>query len=1168
MSTPAFAHLHCHSHYSLLDGAAQIPALVQRTKELGMSALALTDHGNLFGAVEFYRECESAGIKPVVGYEAYVAPGRRTERDAKGIGEASFHLTLLAATPQGFKNLMHLASKAYLDGFYYRPRIDKDLLEERHEGLICLSGCASGEFSHLILQDDLESATALAQWFAELFGPDHFFIEIQDNGLELQRRCRVGAVDIAAKLGLPLVATCDTHYLTQDDAEAHDVLLCINTGKLLNDTKRMRMETSEFYLRSPQEMYERFADHEESLRHTVAIAERCNAGLDFKARHFPPAHVPVPLTNEQYLRQLCEEGLRRRYGDPPRDDASARLEHELDIICRMGFAGYFLVVWDFVRFALDRGIPCGARGSACGAIVSYVLGLSQIDPIEYDLLFERFLDPKRAEAPDIDIDFCQERREEVLQYVREKYGAANVAQIITFGTMAARAVLRDVGRVLDIPLTRVDQLVKLVPDVLNISLPEAIEQSTELKRQYENDAQVRRLVDLGVRLEGLNRHSSTHAAGVVIADRPLTEYVPLSKTGDDVTTQWTMGDIEKVGLLKMDFLGLRNLTVLDRALRLIERTTGTKLDLAKLAMDDAATYRLLQSAETKGVFQLDAPMVRDILKRVRPDCFRDIIAVNALNRPATLSAGMVDVYVNRKHGRERATYAHPVLEEVLAETQGVMVYQEQVMRILNRLGGIDLSQAYACIKAISKKKPDVIAKNQEQFLNGAKERGLTHERAREVFDLIVAFGGYGFNKSHSAAYALIAYHTAYLKAHYPAEYMAAVLSSEMGESNRRDEFLDHLNDARRMGLEIRPPDVSTSDVEFTVNGRVLSVGLAAVRGIGRRAVDAIVQARSTGPFRSFFEFCERVDPKSINRAGIESLIRAGALDSLGARRSQLHAVLPRALQSATAAHEDRRRGQKSLFGDDLEDSAGPAPEPLPDIPELSVEERLAGEKAALGFYVSGHPLVRHESVLSAYASHAVAALRELTGQHEVVLGGMISGVKFGTTKKMSRNGNNRMAKFTFEDLTGHTQCVIFPDDLAKHSEFVVDDYVCFVVGRLNSDSGRDQLEPIVTRIVPIEKAAEQFSTAVIVSVQSDLHTRFHFEKLRDLFRQHPGNAETFLELARGEGETIHMRCECTVAPTRELIAEAEGIVGRGRVRTGRTTRTSRPAPASPVPQYA
>jgi DNA polymerase-3 subunit alpha len=1150
MSTPPFVHLHCHSHYSLLDGAAQVPALVARAKELGMPALALTDHGNLFGAVEFFREAQAAGVQPILGYEAYVAPGRRSERDAKGIAEASYHLTLLAATDQGFRNLMYMASQAYLDGFYYRPRIDKELLTAHHDGIICLSGCASGEFSNYILKEQMDEATELARWFARLFGEANFYIEIQDNGLDLQRRCRDGAVDIARKLGLPLVATCDTHYLRREDAEAHDVLLCINTAKLYSDTKRMRMDTDEFYLRSPEEMYERFADYEEALRHTLQVAERCHAQLDFKTRHFPPAHPPEGLTNEQYLRQLCEEGLRKRYGDPPRSDATERLERELEIICRMGFAGYFLVVWDFVRFANEKGIPCGARGSACGAIVSYVLGLSQVDPLEYDLLFERFLDPKRSEAPDIDIDFCQERRDEVIEYVKEKYGAENVAQIITFGTMAARAVLRDVGRVLDMPLARVDQIVKLVPEVLNISLEEALKQSTELKKQYESDPQVKRLADLGIKLEGLNRHASTHAAGVVIADRPLVEYAPLQKNGDDVTTQWTMGDIEKVGLLKMDFLGLRNLTVLDRALRLIERTRGVRLDMAALPLDDRDTYRLLQSAETKGVFQLDAPMVRDILRRMRPDCFRDIIAVNALNRPATLSAGMVDVYVNRKHGREKATYAHPVLEEVLAETQGVMVYQEQVMRILNRLGGIELSAAYACIKAISKKKPDVIAKNKEQFTSGAQQHGLSAVKAAEIFELIVAFGGYGFNKSHSAAYALIAYQTAYLKAHYPAEYMAALLSSEADESNRRDEFLDHLNDARRMGLEILPPDVNSSGVEFTVDGKRLGVGLATIKGIGRRAVEAVVQARNKGPFRSLFDFCDRIDSRTINKGGVESLIKAGAFDSMGARRAQLMAVLPRALQGGSAAQEDRRRGQKSLFGDDSAADEAPAAtlDSLPDVPEWSADEKLAGEKAVLGFYVSGHPLVRHEQLLATYASHQIAALKELSGQHEVVLGGMISGVKFGTTKKPSRNGNSRMAKFTFEDLSGHTQCVIFPDDLARHGEFVVDDYVCFLVARINTDSGRDQLEPIVSRIVPLERATEQFSKAVVIKLQSGQHNRNHLELLRDAFRRNPGPAEVYLEVARPEGEQVKLRCESGVGVSRDLLSEVESIVGSGRIR--------------------
>lgn len=1148
-STP-FVHLHCHSHYSLLDGANRIPDLISKTKELGMNALALTDHGNLFGAIEFYQEAKSAGIKPIIGYEAYVAPGNRRERDAKGISDAAYHLTLLAQTEEGFRNLIRMASAAYLEGYYYRPRIDKELIERHHSGIICLSGCASSEFSELILKERMDEATELARWLAGLFGEDRFFVEIMDNGLDIQRRCREGAVDIARKLGLPLVATCDTHYLCQADAPAHDVLLCINTGKVLSDANRMRMDTQEFYLRSPDEMRERFAGEAEALSNTVRVAESCNLELDFTSRHFPPFVPPEQKSHEQYLRELCEQGLRERYGDPPRPDAVQRLEHELGIICRMGFAGYFLVVWDFVRFAREKGIPAGARGSACGALVSYVLDLSSVDPIEFDLLFERFLDPNRSEAPDIDIDFCQMRRDEVLAYVRERYGEANVAQIITFGTMAARAAIRDVGRVLGIPLGRVDQIAKLIPQQLGITLDDALENSADLRREYDQDPQIKELLDIARKLEGLNRNAGTHAAGVVIGDKPLTEYLPLSKNGDTVTTQWEMGVIEKIGLLKMDFLGLRNLTVLDKALKFIRQTRGEDIDLNRLPLDDAKTYQLIQRGETKGVFQLEAAVVRDIVCKMRPDDFRDIIAVNALNRPATLSAGMVEKYINIKHGREKATYAHPVMQEVLAETHGIMVYQEQVMRILNRLGGIELSQAYSCIKAISKKKKDVIDKNRAQFLEGAKAKGVSHDKAVDIFELIVAFGGYGFNKSHSTAYALIAYQTAYLKAHYRAEFMAALLSSEMDDT---DSLVEHIDDCRRMGLEVSPPDVNHSYVEFAVEGHGLRYALSAIRGIGTRAVETIVAARGDGPFRSIFDFCERVDPTKVNKGSLESLIKAGAFDSLGGRRSQLIAALPKAMQGGTVRQLDRRRGQMNMFSSaGGEDATATETESLPDMPEWQDADKLAYEKEVLGFYITGHPLARHQREMKSYSSHRTDELKNLKDEQEVVIGGMISAVKFGATKKPSRKGNSRMARFVLEDLSGNVPCVMFPDDLAVQSEMVVDDHICFLQAKI--DRSREQVGLIVQKIVPTERAAEQFSRTMIVRLESSVHERSHLERLNAALRASPGSTAVQLDVRTVAGYRVLLKTDPSlrIRPTRELAEAIESIVGSDCIRLAAT----------------
>jgi DNA polymerase-3 subunit alpha len=756
MADRPFVHLHCHTHYSLLDGASRIPELVQLVQKLGMNAVAMTDHGNLYGAIEFYRECKAAGLNPVIGYEAYVAPNGRKEREARRRGDAGYHLTLLAQNRVGFQNLIKMASIAFLEGYHYVPRIDKELLEAHAEGLICLSGCASSEFSEFILKDQLPEATRIAEWFHQVFGRN-FYVEIQNNGLDIQRQCAQGAIAIANRLGLPLVATCDAHYLTQTDSLAHDVLLCINTGKTRNDDNRMRYGSDQFYVRPPAEMYRLFPEHHEAVQRSQEIADGVHIDLDFKKRHFPVFTPPDSKTPEEHLRELCERGLRKRYGDDPSPAARDRLEHELGIICRMGFASYFLIVQDFVRFAVENDIPCSARGSGCGAIVSYVLELSHVDPLKYDLLFERFLDPNRSEAPDIDIDFCQDRRDKVIQYVRGKYGEASVAQIATFGTLAARAAIKDVGRVLDIPLPRVTQITEMIPKVLNITLDDALEQNPDLRSLYQADPQVRELVDIARKLEGTNRHTGVHAAGVVIANGPLMDYVPLQKPvrkGEDgakagdvgMTTQWVMGDLEKVGMLKMDFLGLRTLTLLKNAVRMIEKTRGEKIDLYKLPLDDPETYALLQRGDAKGVFQLESDGIRELLKRLRPDNIRDIIALMALYRPGPLEGGMVDDYVNIKHGRGKPSYAHPVMEEVLSETYGVLVYQEQIMRILNRLGGIELGSAYVCIKAISKKKQEIIDARKADFLKGAQERGLARETAEEIFELIVKFGGYGFNK--------------------------------------------------------------------------------------------------------------------------------------------------------------------------------------------------------------------------------------------------------------------------------------------------------------------------------------------------------------------------------------------------------------------------------------
>jgi DNA polymerase-3 subunit alpha len=1167
-----FVHLHCHTHYSLLDGASRVPELVEHVRALGMNACAITDHGNLFGAVEFYLACRSAGLNPVIGYEAYVAPGRRTEREAKKRGDAGFHLTLLARNAAGFKNLIKLASAAYLEGYYYVPRVDKELLEAHREGLICLSGCASSEFSEMILRGRLDEARKLCEYFAGLFGKD-FYVEVQNNGLEVQRLCAQGAVDVADRLGLPLVATSDAHYLRREDAPAHDVLLCINTGKLLGDPNRLRYGNGDgrmvdqFYVCGPEEMYRRFPDRPDAVKRAQEIADGVDIRLDLKARHFPAFTPPGGKTPEEHLRALCEAGLTRRYGDPPPQPARDRLARELDIICRMGYAGYFLIVHDFVRFAVEKGIPCGARGSGCGAVVSYVLGLSHVDPLEYDLVFERFLDPSRSEAPDIDIDFCQDRREEVIAYVRQKYGEQSVAQIGTFGTLAARAAIKDVGRVLDLPPERTNQLSNLVPRQLHITLDEALAQSPELRQAYESDPVVGQLIDVARRLEGTNRNAGTHAAGVVIANGPITDYVPVQRVvrRDDeaggrrdepvVTTQWVMGDLEQVGLLKMDFLGLRTLTLLDHAVRLIEKTRGERLDVYRLPPDDPETYALLQRGDAKGVFQFESDGIRELLKRLRPDNIRDVIACTAMYRPGPLGGGMVDAYINRKHGREKPVYEHPVMEEVLGETYNVMVYQEQVMRILNRLGGIELGSAYACIKAISKKKQEVIDRRRADFVEGAVARGLERETAEKIFGLIEYFGGYGFNKAHSAAYAVVSYQTAYLKAHYTPEFMAALLSSETDDGNKRDVLVDHIADARRLGVEVLPPDVNASEPAFTVRGGKIVFGLLAVKGVGRSAADEVVRARTEGgPFRDLFDFCQRVDPRIINRATIERLVKAGAFDAFTGHRAQLVHLLPRALQAAAEHHSDRRAGQRNLFeaaagggangngnGHAADEVALPAVEPWPE------SEKLKYEKEVLDFYFSSHPLAQHEKEVRRYASHRVEELAGLPPGAEVTLGGMLTQVEYRNTKK-ARNGNTRYLLCRLEDFSGTARCVMWPDDLARCKESVADDQVCFVRGTI--DRSREEVNVVLTRIFRLDQARRELARGLYLLLRLGRHGPEDVDRLGKILEQSPGPCPVYLTVKDGDGRFAVLRLGRGYAINPATLAQEqlEEVLGPDSVR--------------------
>lgn len=1163
MATGQFAHLHCHSHYSLLDGASRLPELVATVKSRGMNAVALTDHGNLYGAIEFYQECKAGGINPVIGYEAYVAPGSRNVREARRRGDAGFHLTLLAQNRQGFRNLIKLASLAFLEGYHYVPRIDKDALKDHSEGLLVLSGCASSEFSELILKDQESKARELAEWFAKTF-PKRFFVEIQNNGLDIQKQCAEGAIRIADAMGLPLVATSDAHYLSQGDSIAHEVLLCINTGKTLKDENRLRYGSDQFYIRSPEEMYTLFGNQSEAVERSQEIADSVNIELDFTKRHFPVFVPPLGKKPEAYLRELCHSGLINRYGENPSKIITDRMDHELAIIERMGFASYFLVVWDFVRFATEKGIPSNARGSACGALVSYVLGLSHVCPLEYDLLFERFLDPNRSEAPDIDIDFCQQRREEVIAYVRALYGEASVAQIATFGTMAAKAAIKDVGRVHDIPLDKVNLLTSWVPPKVD-SLAAAIEQSPDLRKAMENEPDIRRVMEIALRLEGTNRNTGTHAAGVVISNGPLTDHVPLQRSvrknddsskkedGPAVTTQWVMGDLEKIGLLKMDFLGLRTLTMLEHALDLIRVNHGISINLRTLPIDDPKVYRLLQKGDARGVFQLESPGIRELLKRLKPDNIRDIIALMALYRPGPLEGGMVDSYVNRKHGTEKATYAHPVMKEVLEETHGVMVYQEQIMRILNRLGGIELSSAYACIKAISKKKQDTIDQRREEFIRGAGDRGLARETAEEIFQLIVVFGGYGFNKSHSAAYAMIGYHTAYLKTHYLAEFMAALLTSEIDDANKRDILVEHIGDARRLGVEVLAPDINQSEGRFHVKNGKIVFGMTAIKGVGAGASEAIMAARTEGGlFKDIFEFCERVDPRLVPKTAIEKLIKAGAMDTFCSNRARMMAGLNGAVQGAVHRQNDLKRGQGNLFDLDIGSNGTPtqdsSPE-LPDVPAWPEAERLKYEKEVLDFYFSSHPLAVYEQDLKRFITHQIGDLKGKPGEEEVILAGIVTTLKSGNTKK-ARNGLSRFLRFKLQDLSDVCDCVIWPDDLAKLGEDPLADGIYYVKGRLEVRG--DQPSIVVSRVLTIDQAKRELAKGLYLRLRLDTHQNSTVDQLNAIIRKGLGSVPVFLKIhdAMEFACTLKLGKEFDVNPQKIPLADLEQLLGADNVRLG------------------
>jgi DNA polymerase-3 subunit alpha len=1157
MENTKFVHLHLHTDYSLLDGACEVETLMNRLTDLKMPAAAITDHGNLFGAISFYETARKKGIKPIIGCEVYVARGSHTGRATHEGEKANHHLVLLCENNTGYRNLVKLVSHGYLQGFYYKPRIDKELLDKYSEGLICLSACLSGEVCSNLLNQQYDAARRAAGDYLDIFGRDRFYIEIQDQGLDAEHRINPQLVKLSKELAVPIVATNDCHYVTREDSRAHEVLLCIQTGKTVSDGSRMRFSTDQFYVKSQEEMAQLFRDLPHALSQTLEIAGRCTFTLERATEPFPHFEVPRDRTLDQYFEEVVWKGFEerlpyltqmQRQGQlrQPLEAYQERLAREIGIIRQMQFPGYFLIVWDFIRYARQNQVPVGpGRGSAAGSLVSYCLKITDIDPMQYGLLFERFLNPERIDMPDIDIDFCTNRRGEVINYVTQKYGRENVSQIITFGTMAAKAAVKDAGRALDMPFAEVDRIAKLIPNTLNISLKDALAESAPLRELIAKDERVKDLFDVARRLEGMARHASTHAAGVVISPVPLTDIVPLYKSNkDEITTQFPMTDLEKIGLLKMDFLALTTLTVLNDAIQLIQQTTDQSVNLAQLPMDDAKTYEVFSRGLTNGIFQFESSGMKDILRRFKPERLEDLTALNALYRPGPLKGGMVDDFIKRKHGEKRVSYDLPELKDILQETLGVIVYQEQVQQIANRLAGYSLGEGDLLRRAMGKKKPEEMAAQRQKFVAGAVSRGYSEKKVTKIFDLMEQFAGYGFNKSHSAAYALLAYQTAYLKAHYPVCFLSALLTSEI---NSTDKIVKYINECRDLGIKILPPDVNFSQLHFTPAGSDIRFGLAAIKNVGASAINSILAARqANGSFKSIFEFCEQVDLRLVNKRVIESLIKAGAFDSLGHRRSQLFAAADRAIEEAQKVQRDRESGQKGLFGlspPRLHDSHKPIGPDLPNTPEWEESQLLSFEKETLGFYITGHPLSKFAADLKAMVAATTESLVEMESGVEVSIGGILTGIKHLRTKK-----GDRMAVIQLEDLCGSIDAVIFPDPFQRYEKLLRPDAPLFVKGVLDvEDSGARKIR--VSELHSLEGVREKTARSVTIHVNLASATQETVERLQRILDGHPGEAPVIFELEHPKAYLVTLRPSqfLKVRPNAHLVQEVESLCGAGAV---------------------
>jgi len=1158
MGQPQFVHLHVHTDYSLLDGACETSELLDEASRQKMPAVAITDHGNLFAAANFFYEASKRDVKPIIGCEVYVARGSRHERGEKtngsngqerGEGEpgarGSNHLVLLCENLEGYHNLIKLVSAGFLEGFYYKPRIDYDLLAKHNKGLIALSACLRGPVTEAVVDEKLDLARENAYRLRDVFGKGNFFIEIQDQGLEIEKGVNRELVRLSKETGIPLVATNDCHYLRHEDAHAQEVMLCIQTGKTMSDAHRMKFQTDQFYFKSAVEMAQVFGELPDALSRTVDIAHRCNVKIERIPSPFPEFKVPAGHTAGSYFEKVVRDGYASRLPILERQakqgmlrhplcDYENRLTSEIEMIQKMRYEGYFLIVWDFIHYARTQDVPVGpGRGSAAGSLVSYALRITDVDPLQYNLLFERFLNPERVSMPDIDIDFCMRRRGELIDYVTQKYGRENVAQIITFGTMAAKAAIKDVGRAMDIPYADVDRLAKLVPTTLGIELESALAQTPQLKAAVAADERMKDLMAVALRLEGMARHASTHAAGVVISPRPLTDIVPLYKTSrDEVTTQYDMNALERIGLLKMDFLGLTTLTVLQDTVRMIEQNRGVKIDLDTLVLDDADTYKLFARGDTTAIFQFESHGMRDILRRYQPARIEDLTALNALYRPGPIQGGMIDDFIKRKHGTTKVSYELPQLKDILEETYGVILYQEQVMQIANCLASFSLGEADILRRAMGKKKKEEMAAQRAKFMAGCANNKIPEKKAERIFNLMEEFAGYGFNKSHSCAYALLAYQTAFLKTHYPVEFMAALLTSEAGNT---DKIVKYINEARGMSISILPPDVNESDLYFTPVGEAIRFGLAAIKNVGENTAKAIRESRlAQGEFRSLYEFCERIESRFLNKRVFESLIKSGAVDSLGARESMLASV-DDAINALQRAARVRESGQHGLFAT----AAAPAPVAfeMREAEPWSEEERLASEYAMLGFYVSGHPLAKYASRLQELKTISLAEIEGQRNGKEVAVAALIVGVR----PMRSRKGA-RWAIYTLQDMTGVQELLAFPESFAKLETILKPGTPLLLKARVQIEEAGTRLSLQEARRlddIGERKVVPEFR----VRLETESLSESTLDRLEELFAGSPGPSQVFFQLHSPDGSMAVLQAQQSVTVNAELIESVRQICG-------------------------